>query len=83
MCIRDSPENGDSQVVWPKNTSVTAASVAALAEAGSSPAMIKFYPQAAAQYLQKAQLGWQFLTGAIAKYGKAGSYQKITFYSDD
>jgi hypothetical protein len=77
------PENGDSQVVWPKNTSVTAASVAALAEAGSSPAMIRFYPQAAAQYMQKAQLGWQFLANAIAKYGKAGSYQKITFYSDD
>jgi hypothetical protein len=77
------PQNGDSQVVWPKNTSVTAASVAALAEAGSSPAMIKFYPQAAAQYLQKAQLGWQFLMAAIAKYGKAGAYQKITFYSDD
>jgi hypothetical protein len=77
------PENGDPQVVWPKNTSVTAASVAALAEAASSPAMIKYYPQAAAQYLQKAQLGWQFLTNAIAKYGKAGAYQKITFYSDD
>jgi hypothetical protein len=77
------PENGDSQVVWPKNTSVTAAAVAALAEAGSSPAMIKFYPQAAAMYLQKAQLGWQFLMAAIAKYGKAGAYQKITFYSDD
>ena len=77
------PENGDSQVVWPKNTSVTAASVAALAEAGSSPAMKKFYPQAAALYEQKAQLGWQFLTSAIAKFGKAGAYQKITFYSDD
>jgi uncharacterized membrane protein len=77
------PENGDAQVVWPKNTSVTAASVAALAEAASSPAMIKFYPQAAAQYMQKALLGWQFLQNAIAKYGKAGAYQKITFYSDD
>jgi hypothetical protein len=77
------PQNGDPQVVWPKNTSVTAAAVAALAEAGSSPAMVKFYPQAAAQYLKEAQLGWQFLTNAIAKYGKAGAYQKITFYSDD
>jgi len=77
------PQNGDPQVVWPKNTSVTAAAVAALAEAASSPAMLKFYPQAAAQYLQKAQLGWQFLMNAIAKYGKAGAYQKITFYSDD
>jgi hypothetical protein len=77
------PENGDSQVVWPKSTSVTAAAVAALAEAGSSPAMKQYYPQAAALYLQKAQLGWQFLMKAIAKYGKAGAYQKITFYTDD
>jgi len=77
------PENGDPQVVWPKSTSVTAASVAALAEAGSSPAMKKFYPQASALYLQKAQLGWQFLTSAIAKHGKAGAYQKVTFYSDN
>jgi hypothetical protein len=45
--------------------------------------MKKFYPQAAALYLQKAELGWQFLINAIAKYGKAGAYQKITFYSDD
>jgi len=77
------PENGDPQVVWPKSTSVTAAAVAALAEAGSSPAMKKFYPQAAALYLQKAEHGWQFLAAAIAKHGKAGAYQKITFYSDD
>jgi len=77
------PENGDAQVVWPKTTSVTAAAVAALAEAGSSPTMIKYYPQAAAKYLQEAQLGWQFLMNAIAKYGLAGSYQKITFYTDD
>ena len=37
------PENGDAQVVWPKTTSVTAAAVAALAEAGSSPTMIKYW----------------------------------------
>ncbi len=77
------PENGDSQVVWPKTTSVTAASVAALAEAGSSPTMIKYYPQAAAKYLSEAKLGWTFLMNAIAKYGLDGSYQKITFYGDD
>ena len=40
------PENGEPQVVWPKNTSVSAASTAALAEAGSSPAMKKYYPAA-------------------------------------
>jgi len=77
------PDHGDPQVVWPKNTAVTAASVAALAQASSSPLMKKYYPAAAAQYLKEAQLGWQFLTNAIAKYGKAGAYQKITFYGDD
>jgi hypothetical protein len=77
------PENGDTQVVWPKNTSATAAAVAALAEAGSSPAMKLHYPQAAALYLQKAAAGWQFLMNAIAAHGLAGSYQKITFYGDD
>ncbi|MBU6401643.1 MAG: glycoside hydrolase family 9 protein, partial [Verrucomicrobia bacterium] len=40
------------------------------------------YPGAAAAYLAKAQLGWQFLTHAIARYGKAGAYQKITHYGD-
>jgi hypothetical protein len=77
------PENGDAQVVWPKNTTASAAATAALAEAGSSPAMIKYYPQQAAMYLQKAQLGWQFLMNAYNKYGMAGAYQKLTFYGDD
>jgi hypothetical protein len=77
------PENGDSQVVWPKNTSVTAAAVAALAEAGSSPAMKKYYPRPGRPLPAEGQLGWQFLQNAIAKYGKAGAYQKLTFYSDD
>ena len=31
------PENGDPQVVWPKNTVATAAGVAALAQCASSP----------------------------------------------
>jgi hypothetical protein len=86
--------DGDPQVVWPKNTSVTAAAVAALAEAGSSPAMVHNYPQAAALYMQKATLGWNFLMstvlgpdglpiGAIPKYGKTGAYQKLTFYGDN
>jgi len=77
------PENGQTQVVWPKNTSATAAGVAAMAEAGSSPAMIKYYPAAAANYMAKAQAGWTFLMNAISKYGKAGAYQKLTFYGDD
>ncbi|PTX92705.1 glycoside hydrolase family 9 protein [Opitutus sp. ER46] len=78
-----SPEKGDQQVVWPKNTSATAASVAVLAEFASSPAFKKAYPDLAASYLAKAKLGWQFLMNAIAKYGKDGAYQRITFYGDE
>jgi hypothetical protein len=77
------PENGDPQVVWPKTTSVTAAATAALAQCASSPLFKKTYPATAALYLQKAQLGWNFLTNAIAKHGKNGAYQKITAYGDD
>ena len=76
------PQNGSAQVVWPKNTSVSAASTAALAEAGSSPVMVKYYPVQAAAYLAAAQKGWAFLQAATAKYG-ASRYQKLTFYSDD
>jgi hypothetical protein len=77
------PDHGDAQVVWPKTTSVTAASVAALAQCASSPAFKRAYPTVAAAYMQKAQLGWQFLMNAIAKYGRTGAYQKITHYGDD
>jgi hypothetical protein len=77
------PDHGDPQVVWPKTTSVTAASVAALAQCATSPRFKAAYPATAAMYLQKAQLGWQFLTNAIAKYGKNGAYQKITHYGDN
>jgi hypothetical protein len=77
------PEDGDPQVVWPKTTSVTAAATAALAQCASSPLFKKTYPATAALYLQKAQLGWNFLTNAIAKHGKNGAYQKITAYGDD
>ena len=77
------PDQGDAQVVWPKTTSATAAAVAALAQCGSSPLMKQHYPQAAAGYLAKATLGWQFLTNAVARYGKNGAYQKITHYGDN
>jgi hypothetical protein len=77
------PDHGDPQVVWPKTTSVTAASVAALAQCASSPLFRQTYPAAAATYLQKARLGWQFLTNAINRYGKNGAYQKITHYGDN
>ena len=77
------PENGDPQVVWPKNTASTAAAVAALAQCASSPGFKKAYPQAASDYLTKALLGWQFLTNAIARFGLDGSYQKIQHFDDD
>jgi hypothetical protein len=77
------PSPGDPQVVWPKTTCVTAASVAALAQCASSPRFKQAYPAEAAVYLQKAQLGWQFLKNAINRYGKNGAYQKITHYGDD
>ncbi len=76
------PEPGDQQVVWPKNTSATAAGVAALAQMSSSPQFKAAYPALAAKYLDQAKLGWSFLMNALSKYGKAGAYQKITFYSD-
>ncbi|MEM6911243.1 MAG: glycoside hydrolase family 9 protein [Verrucomicrobiota bacterium] len=74
------PDDGDPQVVWPKNTAVTAAAVAALAQAGSSPAMQQAFPAEAAAYLAAALDGWQFLLNAVATHGKQGAYQKITHY---
>lgn len=76
------PDHGDPQVVFPKTTSATAAAVAALAEAASSPQFKKTFPDAAALYLQKARKGWAFLERAWAKYGRDGAYQKITHYGD-
>ena len=77
------PDHGDAQVVWPKNTAATAAAVAALAQTASSPRFRKAFPAAAALYLRKATLGWQFLSAAIEQHGKAGAYQKITHYGDN
>ena len=76
------PDHGDPQVVWPKNTSATASAVAALAQMSSSPLFRQQFPDEAAAYWQKAQLGWTFLMNAIAAHGKDGSYQKLTHYGD-
>jgi len=76
------PDKGDPQVVFPKTTAATAAAVAALAQCASSPTFKKQFPDAAAKYLETAKKGWAFLDRAIAKYGKDGSYQKITHYGD-
>ncbi|MGN6386770.1 MAG: glycoside hydrolase family 9 protein [Verrucomicrobiota bacterium] len=77
------PDHGDPQIVFPKTTAATAAAVGALAEIASSPRFKQHYPEAAANYLAKAKLGWDFLTRAIAKYGKNGAYQKITHYGNE
>jgi hypothetical protein len=76
------PENGDPQVVWPKNTATTAAAVAALAQISSSPRFKQAYPQTASNYLAKAKSGWRFLTNAITRFGFDGSYQKIQHFDD-
>ena len=77
------PEDGDPQVIWPKNTATTAAAVAALAQCASSPRFKAVYPQAAANYLAKALLGWQFLTNTIARLGADGGYQMVQHFGDD
>jgi len=74
------PDAGDRQIVWPKTTAATAASVAALAQCASSPHFRKQFPEAAAAYLEKAKKGWKFLEAALAKYGNDGAYQKLTHY---
>ncbi len=73
------PDQGDSQVVFPKTT----AAVAALAQSASSPAFKQQYPEAAAQYLLKARAGWDFLMRSFAARGRDGSYQKINHYGND
>ena len=77
------PDHGDSQIVWPKTTAVTAAAVAALAQCASSVRLKKEHPQAAADYLKRAKHGWEFLERAVQKHGKDGAYQKITHYGDE
>jgi hypothetical protein len=77
------PDYGDPQIVWPKNTAATAAAVAVLAQTASSPLFKKQFPEAAELYLKKAKKGWDFLEHAITRYGKDGSYQKLTHYGDE
>lgn len=76
------PESGDPQVVFPKTTAVTAAAVAALAQASSSPRFREQFPREAALYLEKAKRGWGFLERAWTKFGRDGAYQKITHYGN-
>ncbi|HEV8541444.1 MAG TPA: glycoside hydrolase family 9 protein, partial [Verrucomicrobiae bacterium] len=77
------PDHGDPQIVFPKNTAVTAAAAAALAQTASSPLFKRTYPNAAANYLSKALKAWGFLQTAFAKYGRDGAYQKISHYGNE
>ncbi|NOZ01373.1 MAG: glycoside hydrolase family 9 [Deltaproteobacteria bacterium] len=76
------PDQGDRQVVFPKQTAATAAAVAALAQASSSPLFRREHPKAAVRYTKAAVKGWQFLKRAWKKYGRKGAYRKITHYGD-
>lgn len=76
------PDRGDRQVVFPKNTAATAAAVAALAQAGSSPAMRRACPGDADRWLEAARKGWAFLERAWAAHGRRGAYQRVTHYGD-
>src|SRR5581483_9831098 len=77
------PDNGWPQVVWPKNTSVTAAATAALAQMATSPAFRQQFPTVAAAYLAAAQRGWAFLSRAWTTFGRPGAYQYIYQYGLD
>jgi len=79
------PQDGDNQVVYPKTTTATAAAVAILAQAASSPAMKQYYPAATARYLTLALNGYAFLTNAFATYGQAGASQHMggSYYGQD
>lgn len=76
------PENGDPQVVFPKNTAATAACVGALAQLAASPALKKADPALAGQCLAAAERGYAFLRRAIGKHGFDGSYQAISHYGN-
>lgn len=77
------PDKGDPQVVFPKNTAVTAAASAALAQCASSPSFRAAFPEAAKEYLEKARKGWDFLERALERHGGDGAYQKFTHYGDE
>lgn len=76
------PEDGDPQVVFPKNTGATAACVGALAQMAASPHLKNSDPEFAARCLAAAQSGYRFLKSAIAAHGLEGSYQAISHYGN-
>jgi len=77
------PDKGDAQIVFPKNTSATAAASAALAQLGSSPAFRSAWPDEAARLVARAEAGWDFLEAAWAEHGREGAYQTISHYGNE
>ncbi len=49
------------RLLYPKDTTCTGAYAAAMAKAGRSPLIKKYYPDAAARYITKAEKAWEFL----------------------
>ena len=74
------PENGDPQVVFPKNMLASAQAVAVLAEMGSSPTFKKFYPQDAERYMAAAKKGYEFVRKGVAAHGFEGAHQPVSHY---
>ncbi len=74
------PENGDQQVVFPKNMLASAQAVAVLAEMGSSPAFKKFYPQDAERYMAAAKKGYDFIRKGVEAHGFEGAHQPVSHY---
>lgn len=63
------PNNGVEQVVWPKQSAVTAAGIAALLQAANSTAFANAYPAEAARYRTIALTSWTYLKSKIEFYG--------------
>lgn len=76
------PDKGDPQIVFPKNTASTAAASAALAQMASSRKFKFHYPMEAGRMLDQAKRGWEFLERAWTKHGEKGAYQTISHYGD-
>lgn len=76
------PDQGDPQIVWPKNSVSTAAAVAALAQCSSSPLFRQHFPEDAKRHLEAARRGWNLLRDAQAKHG-GDMYRKFTHYGDE
>ncbi|MBM4397623.1 MAG: glycoside hydrolase family 9 protein [Deltaproteobacteria bacterium] len=77
------PDRGDPQVVFPKSTIATAAAVAALAQAASSPRVLRASPGEAAAWLAQARAGWSFLERAWEARGREGACQPVHHYGGE